>query len=307
MELRQLRYFAAVARSGSYTAAAAELHVVQPAIWKQVRSLEQELGVPLFARSGRMVRLTSAGADILDLAERALASAAQVAGLATALRSGLAGTVAVGAWPPHITGFLADTAGVFHREHPRIRLDIREVGVPPGDDRSLLRALDSVDLVTATEIDVAELERLHVYDVHVVAVPPPRSPLRRSASIDVRRLRDEALLAPPAGYLSRTLLNEASRAAGFTASPRLESASPAVLVALAEAGMGTAVVAEDALPSMARRWPRLLAQGKPLRDGVFLYWRSPAPPAVTEFAACARRLRRAGGGAADRRRPPRTP
>ena len=67
MELRQLRYFEAVARHASFTRAAEELHVVQSALSQQVRRLEQELGVELMERTSRSVRLTSAGEAVLVL------------------------------------------------------------------------------------------------------------------------------------------------------------------------------------------------------------------------------------------------
>src|SRR3712207_8123309 len=64
MELRQLRYFAAVARRRHFTAAAEAIGVAQPALSQQVRLLERELGVQLFDRSGRRVRLTPAGGAV---------------------------------------------------------------------------------------------------------------------------------------------------------------------------------------------------------------------------------------------------
>ena len=70
MELRQIRYFAAVARRRHFTAAAEAIGVAQPALSQQIRLLERELGVALFDRSGRRVRLTAAGEAFLIRAER---------------------------------------------------------------------------------------------------------------------------------------------------------------------------------------------------------------------------------------------
>src|SRR5690349_16408755 len=75
VELRQLRYFEAVARHASFTRAAEELHVVQSALSQQVRRLEQELGVELMERTSRSVRLTSAGEAVLVRARRVLEEA----------------------------------------------------------------------------------------------------------------------------------------------------------------------------------------------------------------------------------------
>src|SRR3954447_11941814 len=72
MQLRQLEYFIAVAEEGSFTRAAARVHVAQPGVSAQVRQLERELGEPLFDRSGRAVRLTEIGAAVLPFARAAL-------------------------------------------------------------------------------------------------------------------------------------------------------------------------------------------------------------------------------------------
>src|SRR3954447_10041937 len=73
MELRQLRYFRSIARTGSFSAAAADEFVVQSALSQQIRKLEEELGVKLFERTTRMVRLTREGEQLLEPADRARA------------------------------------------------------------------------------------------------------------------------------------------------------------------------------------------------------------------------------------------
>src|SRR4051812_45392015 len=88
MELRQVRYFLSVARHGSFTKAAAQLHVVQPALSQQVKRLEQELGVELLDRRGGQVTVTTAGAAFLRRAEAILAevnvATAEMRGFASA-------------------------------------------------------------------------------------------------------------------------------------------------------------------------------------------------------------------------------
>src|SRR3954453_16645474 len=73
MELRQLRYFAAVARHRHFTRASEELHVAQPGLSQQIRRLERELGVELLSRTTRQVALTQAGELMLPRAQRVLA------------------------------------------------------------------------------------------------------------------------------------------------------------------------------------------------------------------------------------------
>src|ERR671927_1645481 len=97
MQLRQLEYFVAVAEEGSFTRAAARVHVAQPGVSAQIRRLERELGQELLDRSGRAVRLTEAGAAVLPYARAALAASAGARLAVDELAGVLRGRGAVGA------------------------------------------------------------------------------------------------------------------------------------------------------------------------------------------------------------------
>src|SRR5690242_21123495 len=96
MELRQLEYFVAVAEEGSFTRAAARVHVAQPGVSAQVRQLERELGQELFDRSGRTVRLTEVGEAVLPFARAALEAVDGAHRTVEELTGLLRGQVAVG-------------------------------------------------------------------------------------------------------------------------------------------------------------------------------------------------------------------
>lgn len=298
MELRQLRYFSAVAREGTYTAAAERLHVAQPALWRQVQELERELGVALFERVGRRVRITAAGSLLLDRVEPALVGADRISELADALRHGRTGRVRVGCFAPHIVSYLAPVVAEVRREHPSIAVELIEFGASgPGALQvrgSLVDSLRSgaTDAITTSEIAAADdLDGFPAYEVHVVAVPPPVGEWavgarRRRLSIDA--LRDTPLVVSPRGYFSRERLQAACRMGGFEPRIEVECTSPAALLALAEAGVGTAVVASDAVTD--RRALPLTADGQPLNDVVWLYHRvGQRDPALDLFLTIAGR------------------
>lgn len=317
MDLRQLEYVVEVARRGTFMAAAEQLHVAQPALWKRVRDLERELGVVFFERSGRGVRLTSEGAQLVAASERAVTSAERVRELARDLAGGFTGEVAVTCMPTHIAAFLAGVVGRFRREHPRIRVDLREVGTPAiglaslssssvksGDSAdegvrsTLLQTLLSgaTDVVTAGPLTGA-VDGFPIYDVFILAVPPRGHPFHGRKTIPVSRLASHPLAVTPKGYLSRALLDAACAAAGFEPDIAAESASATTLLALGENGLGLPILASDALPAPGRGdHPRLVGPDGPLRTQAWLYRRSGAPtPAVAAFVDVARR-------AADRNR-----
>src|SRR3954469_3696482 len=99
MELRQLRYFAAVARHRHFTRASEELHVAQPGLSQQIRQLERELGVELLSRTTRQVGLTEAGETLLARTQRILAEVDAARAEIDELTGLARGRVAVGTLP----------------------------------------------------------------------------------------------------------------------------------------------------------------------------------------------------------------
>ena len=122
MELRHLEHFLAVAEEGSFTRAAARLHLVQSALSVSVRSLERELGVRLFDRNTHRVELTDTGRALVPAARRTLAAADAARDVVAAVQGGLRGTIRIGIM--HSLS-LIDLAGLltdFHRDWPEVRL-----------------------------------------------------------------------------------------------------------------------------------------------------------------------------------------
>ena len=134
MELRQLRYFVAVAEEGSFTVAARRLHVAQPGVSAQVRKLEEELGSSLFDRSDRAVRLTAAGAAVLAEARAAIAAAGAAQGAVDALVGLKRGRVTIGSVPSCPVADLPELLAEFHREFPEIEISLGE-----GNGEDLMR------------------------------------------------------------------------------------------------------------------------------------------------------------------------
>src|SRR6201981_2950657 len=113
MELHQLRYFCAVAETGSFSRAAEQSHVSQPSLSQQIRKLEDELGARLFDRLGRSVRLTAIGQTFLPRAPPVLRALEDARGDLAQQENSMRGTISVGViptvapylLPPHLTKF----------------------------------------------------------------------------------------------------------------------------------------------------------------------------------------------------------
>jgi DNA-binding transcriptional LysR family regulator len=126
MTLQQLTYFLAAAEHGSFSAAAESLHMAQPSLSEQIRRLEAELGVPLFARAGRRLELTEAGRLLLPQAERTLDAAREAQASVREVRDVTGGTVAFGTFGSAHHYLLGGLIEEFRRRYPSVR--IRVVG-----------------------------------------------------------------------------------------------------------------------------------------------------------------------------------
>src|ERR687889_32343 len=126
MTLQQLRYFLAAAEHGSFSAAAAALLMAQPSLSDQIRKLEAELGVPLFARVGRGLALTEAGRMLRPHAERTLAEAEDAVASVQQVRTLTGGTASFGTFGSAHHYLLGGLVEDFRRRHPDVR--VRVVG-----------------------------------------------------------------------------------------------------------------------------------------------------------------------------------
>jgi DNA-binding transcriptional LysR family regulator len=293
MELRQLEYFVEVARKGTYLAAAASLSVAQPALWRQVKELERELGTPLFERVGRRVRLTRDGAALAVQAAGILAAADRLRDDAEALRAGRAGAVAIACAAPQLREFLAPVIAALRSEHPDIEVHVREYGGGgPGPGPGILTDLldGTVDLATLGT-GHPRLETMPIYEVRMIVAVPDSHPWRDAATVEITELRDRPLVVAQQGSYSRGAIEAACARAGFNAVIGFDSPNPLSILALGEAGLGIPILVGDAVPHPKRRpWPVLVEGRLPLGGTMRLGWRADAPQAaaVSVFIELAR-------------------
>ena len=127
MELRQMRYFVAVAEELHFGRAAERLHIAQPAVSQQVRRLEENLGVQLLQRTKRRVRVTAAGEAFLEHARGVLARADEAIVAAQEASRGDAGRLAIGFVTSALYGAVPDIIRVFRENSPGVHLSLHEL------------------------------------------------------------------------------------------------------------------------------------------------------------------------------------
>jgi DNA-binding transcriptional LysR family regulator len=179
--LRHLRYFLAVAEEGQMTRAAARLHLAQPALSQAISTLEEQLGVGLFERHARGVKLTPAGAAFLAKTRIALAAAADADETADSLSREASDALVIGfIGPPPMVKESALFAN-FATQHPDVKLRFQELAFPYGATRSWLRDVDVV-FCHAPENDPAVRTRI-VRSEQRVVIAPSSHPLARQGEL----------------------------------------------------------------------------------------------------------------------------
>src|SRR5580704_10721748 len=142
MELRHLRYFTAVAEEQNVTRAAARLHVSQPPVSRQIRDLEQELGVQLFKRTAKSIELTEAGKIFLTEARAVLLRTDEAVQTVRSIASGSRGQVRVGYAPSLTVEILPKALKIFEQAHPGTRVALHDCSTEEYGRKLLERKLD---------------------------------------------------------------------------------------------------------------------------------------------------------------------
>jgi DNA-binding transcriptional LysR family regulator len=161
MELRVLKYFVAVAEELHFGRAAQRLHISQPPLSQQIKSLEQELGAELFMRSSRRVELTPAGRVLLDKARTLLALADAAAEEVGRVAAGLEGTLRLGFVTPAMDGPLSGVLAKYKQTKPGVRLELKEAS-----------SLDQLNDLRSGHLDVAIVRSKHGQDMSGLASKP---------------------------------------------------------------------------------------------------------------------------------------
>lgn len=248
MKLRQLYYIREVARRGlNVTAAAEAMHTSQPGVSKQIRLLEDELGVAIFLRNGKQLsEITPAGAQILALADNILRDVGNIERVAEEFRQADRGALSVATTHTQARYALPPVVEAFRRRFPRVSLHLHQ-GSPP--QIAKLAASGEADFAIATEAieHFDELVMLPCYRWNRCVLVRPDHPLARLSG----RLTLEALGAHPIvtytfGFTGRSKLDQAFAAHGIRPEVVLTAVDADVIKTYVRLGLGVGIVADMA-------------------------------------------------------------
>jgi DNA-binding transcriptional LysR family regulator len=287
VELRQLNYFATIARMRGFRRAADELLVSEATLSEQIKHLEEELGVRLLERTSRRVDLTEAGRVLLARTERALVeirtAREEMADFAELQR----GQLTVGSLPNRGAFWFPSFLAEFLRMYPSV--DLRLIERP---SRALLKLLDGGDvqvaclLLPATgEAELAGIATERLADDDLAVVLAREHPFATRPGLCIDDLLGERLIVPSPEETSRQVLDEAFFDRGFEPSVAFEANDPITLIRLAAAGVGVGITGGILARQHQDKVVTLPLEGGALQYSVAMAWseRGPQTRAVTTF------------------------
>ena len=290
VDVRQLRYFEAVARHRHFTRAASELHVAQSALSHQIQRLEAELGTELLRRTTRTVQLTEAGELALARARAVMSEMQALRGEIDELRGAVRGHLTVGA---HLFGGELDIPAIlaqFTRSYPGIEVSLRE-----GTVVRMRSMLDdgTIDATFALETEPEPgVQRLALSSEELAVAMSPRHALAGDGPLRITQLSGQTLIAFHPGSATRDALDAAFEHGGVRPRIAFESNDFALVRALVARGVGLAILPRSflELPGQPIAF-RVLSPAVTM--SVALWWQrgrrlSPAANAFVEFVGAQR-------------------
>lgn len=250
MDVRELKSFIHVARAGSFNRAAAELYIAQPALSRQIAKLEEEIGVPLFVRHGRGVRLTAAGARLLERAEIITQMVGETGEHVRASVDEERGYLAVGLPPTMGTLIGADLVGSFRAVFPRVSLHIREGQSSSLQEWVLDRRVDMAVVYNQPPLDAFNVRPL--YSEPMILIAPPGTKMPREG-FHIRDLANLPLILPGLPHSNRRVIEHAAVQHGIRLRVELEVDSVALTKQLVKAGVGYSILTSIAIRDEAAR------------------------------------------------------
>lgn len=247
MKLQQLRYLKAVVESGlNVTEAAERLFTSQPGVSRQIRMLEDELGVLIFQRSGKhLTHVTPEGRQILARAERILAEVDSIRSLAADFSDEQRGLLRLATTHTQARYFLAPRIEAFRCRYPAVSLRIEQGGPA---DIARMAAGGEVDFGIATEgiAQSRELVMLPAYRWHHCLVVPRDHPLAETTPVDLQTVADYPLVTYVHGFTGRSQLERDFQAVDREPDVVLSAADSDVIKAYVRLGLGVGIIADMA-------------------------------------------------------------
>jgi len=271
MELRQLEYFVAVSKTLHFTKAAETLHIAQPTLSQQIKNLEDEIGTPLFDRTGKKTSLTEAGKILLTHSQRIFHEMEQAQNAINDLNGLQRGKLTVGTLLTCINYLLPPAILEFKRLYPNIELQVFGLR-----SKSILTGIleNELDLgIGFLPVENKELETISLFTEELSLAVPLHHPLAYVNEIDMKKLDNVQMTLLPQDYFLRTLIDTYGKEAGITIQPTLEMSTMDSLIQMVIEGVGATILPVPYLDALQTNQlvKVKLRHPSPKRDIGFIY------------------------------------
>jgi len=267
MNLQQLRYVREAVRQGlNLTEAANRLHTSQPGISRQVRELEDELGVEIFARRGkRLVALTQPGEAVVKVVERILIEAENLKLIGQEFQDQNSGRLVVATTHTQARYALPAVVSAFKRRYPKVRLSLQQ-GNPPQLAEMVMAGEADIAIATEALDHYPQLLALPGYTWSHCVVVPAKHPLARAGRLALEDLIRYPIVTYDSAFAGRTHIDAAFAAKGLTPDIVLSAIDADVIKTYVELGMGVGILASMAFDAKRDRGLRALDAGHLFRS-----------------------------------------
>jgi LysR family transcriptional regulator, hydrogen peroxide-inducible genes activator len=251
MELHQLRYFCAIAETGSFSRAAQQSHVSQPSLSQQILKLENELGARLFDRLGRTVRLTELGSAFLPRARAVLRDVEAARSDVVERKTAVSGPLRIGVIPTIGPYFLPSVLVSFSRKYSQARVSIVEEITPLLLERLRAGTMDLAIVALPLRVRNHEFESFPLAAEKLYAVLARRHPLAKRRTVSLGELRNDPFLLLRDGHCFREAAVAACNRARLDPNIVFESGQFSSILSMVGAGLGISIVPAMAIEKRA--------------------------------------------------------
>jgi LysR family cys regulon transcriptional activator len=243
MNFQQLRYVRETVRQGlNLTAAAAALHTSQPGVSKQIRELEDELGVEIFVRFGkRITSLTEPGKAVVQVIERLLVEAENLKQTAAEFADQKSGSLTIATTHTQARYALPRAVSTFKERYPKVRLAIVQ-GSPPAIAKMVVDGQADIAVATETINDHPGLVALPCYRWHHVVVVPEGHALLGAGPLTLENLAAWPIITYDSAFTGRSAINQAFAGEGLSPNIVLSAIDSDVIKTYVDLGLGVGIL-----------------------------------------------------------------
>ena len=245
MNLQQLRYLNEIVRRDlNISDAAAALYTSQPGISKQIKLLEEELGIEIFVRNGkRIVALTEPGKAVLDIAQRILHESNNLKQVGQEFQAQDSGNLILAATHTQARYMLPPVVKQFIKRYPKVKLGLHQ-GNPTQIAEQVLNGEADVAIATETIMLYEGLVTLPCYDWNHCVVVPPKHPLLEIKRLTLSKLAEYPIITYDFAFSGRSKIDEAFASADIEPNIALTAIDADVIKTYVELGLGIGILAE---------------------------------------------------------------